>query len=71
MYDLVNLSNKEVKYRVMLKRRKEEVMHWRSDHDYYVAAEKKRRLYETIGELFAYFSGIGLIGLLGVLLALI
>lgn len=57
MYDLVNLSNKEVKYHVMFKRRREEIMNWRENHTAYVAAEKRRRRLEMLGGYLAVLLG--------------
>ena len=61
MYDFVNLSNREVSYRVLTKQRREEVMKWRTDHDYYVAAEKRRRRLETLEEGITFSFGMALI----------
>lgn len=61
MFDFINLSNREVSYRVLTKQRRAEVMKWRTDHDYYVAAEKRRRFLETLEEAIAFFFGTGLI----------
>lgn len=56
MYDLIKVSNREVSYRVILKNEKKRVMRQRSDHECYVAAEKRRRRLETAGEFLAALS---------------
>lgn len=43
-------------------------MQQRSDHDYFVAAEKRRRRLETLGEFLAAFSILGIVLLYAIIL---
>ena len=68
MYELINASNREVSYRILLKQERRRVMQQRSDHDYFVAAEKRRRRLETLGEFLAAFSILGIVLLYSIIL---
>lgn len=68
MYEFVNLSNREVAYRLETRKRREEVMRWRSDHEFYVAAEKRRRRLTTLGEIIAAFGIIAVAVLYSIIL---
>ena len=43
-------------------------MRQRSDHDFFVAAEKRRRRLETLGEFLAAFSILGIVLLYSIIL---
>ena len=68
MYELINASNREVSYRILLKQERRRVMRQRSDHDFFVAAEKRRRRLETLGEFLAAFSILGIVLLYSIIL---
>lgn len=68
MYKFVNLSNREVAYRLETRKRRNAVMRWRNDHYYYVAAEKRRRRLTTLGEIIAAFGIIAVAVLYSIIL---